>query len=108
VPPARILERKYTAAIPGLKGTTTGGSTTGNTPAPLATLGPVVADRTEGGTGPIEYEVTKPGMTLRDIAKEVLGHADQWNRIFVLNRWVNSSEPVPVGAKIYVPRPTNR
>ena len=116
VPPARILERKYAAAIPGLNGgprsavpvgssAGPGNPATSGTPIPLATLGPVVADRTDGGNGAVEYEVTKPGMTLRDIAKEMLGSSDQWNRIFQMNRWVNSAEPVPVGAKIYVPRP---
>jgi len=107
IPPARVLERKYSASVPGMKSGVAGmsGSSGG---APLATLGPVVPDRSDGGISPIEYEVTKPGMTLKDIAKEMLGSSDQWNRIFQLNRWLNSSEPVPVGAKIYVPRPTSR
>src|SRR5262249_33388131 len=93
IPPARILERKYASSIPGLNAGSRSATPTGMTnagggsPAPLATLGPIVADRTEGMA--MEYEVTKPGMTLKDVSKEVLGNADQWSRIFQLNRWLN-------------------
>jgi nucleoid-associated protein YgaU len=105
VPPARILERLYPTSVRG------GGSAA---PAPVsptaiptgsknpaASLGPVAA---KDLGGPNEYTVPHEGMTLKDVARDALGNESQWHRIFLLNRWVNPSAPLPTGAKLFLPR----
>lgn len=105
VPPARVLEWKYPAAL-GLKpaaASSPAGVTVSN-PNPGASIGAAAPARADT-TAPNEYKVERPNMTLRDIAKEKLGNSDQWQRIFRLNRWLNPQEPVPEGTMIYLPRP---
>ncbi|MFL5340590.1 MAG: hypothetical protein ACJ8F7_10610 [Gemmataceae bacterium] len=100
IPPARILERYYPSAVPGLPATaprTSGVPTSlpgGNIPST-----PPSDDTPEG-----EYKVPRSNMTLRDIAKEKLGKSEDWYKIFQLNRWLNPDEPVPVGAMLHMPR----
>lgn len=103
VPPARILERLYPANIRGGRSTAPVSPTAaaaGNTN-PAAALGPVAA---KDLGGPREYTVPHEGMTLKDIARDELGNESQWHRIFLLNRWVNPSAPLPTGAKLFLPR----
>ncbi len=102
VPPARILEHLYPTSVNGgrasapVRPASVGGST-----APAASLGPVGAKELGG---PREYTVPHDGMTLKDVARDELGNESQWHRIFLLNRWVNPSAPLPTGAKLFLPR----
>lgn len=91
VPPARILERSYPTLIAGFK-------TAGN-PRPAPAAPGAAADL----GSPREYQVRKEGMTLRDIARDELRDANQWTRIFQLNRGLNPNEVIPVGTRIHMP-----
>ncbi len=109
VPPARVLERKYANAVPGMRANPSpNDATMTSTPAagsPTASLGSINHDDT---STPTEYIVSRPNMTLRDIARDELHNPDEWQRIFLLNRSINPSAPIPEGTKIYLPRPLPR
>jgi hypothetical protein len=98
VPPARILEKLYPASLPGARPAP---NPRGDSPANIPST------PTPGGEdlgSPREYQVRRDGMTLRDIAREELKDANQWTRIFMLNREWNPSAPIPVGTKLFLPR----
>jgi nucleoid-associated protein YgaU len=99
VPPARVLERKYPAAVPGYHGPGASDSSNSIPPTNVASM-----SRDDNST-PGEYTVSRPNMTLRDIARDELHNPDEWQRIFLLNRTINPSAPIPEGTKIYLPRP---
>ena len=90
IPEKRILERTYS-------GSNTSGSRSGMSAPPNG------GGTDDAATLP-EWRVPRENMTLHEIAKEQLGNSGDWYKIFELNRWLNPNEPVPMGAKIYLPR----
>jgi hypothetical protein len=109
IPPARVLEMKYPAAVPGMKApaggrTMSAGSSSGfASSASFPSAGSASGERNEMSSA-VEYRVPRGNMTLRDIAKEQFGNTDQWRKIFLLNRWLNPTEPIPEGTMIFLPR----
>ena len=105
VPPARVLERLYPAKTGGASPvvpTRSGAAASPTSLGPAATLGAAAGGEMGAAR---EYFVPRADMTLRDVAKEELGSDAHWHRIFLLNRWVNPSAPLPQGTKLYIPRP---
>jgi hypothetical protein len=107
IPPARVLERKHPADVPGVN-PAPGSSRNPSGAAPAAVgmpqglTDPVNAVRSSPDSG-LEYTVRKSPNTLRDIAKETLGSSDKWNMIFRLNRWLNPDQPIPEGTRLRMP-----
>jgi hypothetical protein len=104
VPPARILEKYYAAAIdpkssaaPAIPTGTRVGILSGpETPAPP----PATAIRADAAS---TYRVAGTGEMIRDIARRTLGDAERWPEIYRLNPNIDPKEAVPTGSELRLP-----
>jgi hypothetical protein len=105
IPPARILEKYYAAAVDPKAApvpATTAGTRVGilsgsETPAPPPPSAAVRVDP------PSAYRVGGSGEMIRDIARRTLGDADRWPEIYRLNPNIDPKEAVPAGSALRLP-----
>jgi hypothetical protein len=104
VPPARILEKYYAAAIDSKSaavpavptGTRVGILSGPETPAPP----PATAIRADAAS---TYRVAGSGEMIRDIARRTLGDAERWPEIYRLNPNIDPKDAVPAGSELRLP-----
>jgi nucleoid-associated protein YgaU len=82
-------------------------SAVANVPSPSASPSTVVAGATAVAPAASSQYVVKPGDTLRSIALEQYGDAEQWPKIYQANRDVIGSDPdaLVAGTTLQIPPP---
>lgn len=97
IPPARILEQYYAAAITDAAAANAG-SAEARRPAGVltsSTVPSIAADKI--------LRVAEGGEMIRDIARRALGDPERWAEIYQLNRNVDPRYPVPAGTELRLP-----
>jgi hypothetical protein len=97
IPPLRILEKDYAAAIPGHQPVSRAAAP--DSPAPAAPS----AAPTQASGGTPRYRVRRDNESITDVARTTLGNADRWMEIYILNKLYNPAYPLPVGAVLQLP-----
>jgi nucleoid-associated protein YgaU len=113
IPPLRILESRYAAVIPELTPlpAAPAGSPVGlEAPRPVVAPGPIApgASGTPSTSWSIppsgpSYRVRAPGEKFLDMARHILGNADRWWDIYLLNKGYNPTETIPAGTVLRLP-----
>ncbi len=110
LPPARILEKQYPAAItegtplpsaPAAPPPPSPGSVGLEAPRPVAGATPSTS-WSMPASGPT-YRVRKGGETFLDIARRTLGNSERWADVYRLNRNYNPAYPVSEGSVLVLP-----
>jgi hypothetical protein len=104
IPPTRILEKYYAAAIDS-KAPTAPAIPTGTRVSILSgseTPAPPPASAVRVDT-PSTYRVVGNGEMIRDIARRTLGNAERWPEIYRLNPNIDPKEAVPAGSELRLP-----
>jgi nucleoid-associated protein YgaU len=91
LPPAYILEKRYSHVIPDLTQVRPGA--------------PADPSRKIGIPTPpaVSYQVAAPGETMREIARKQLGNGERWNEIARLNPSYRPEYQVPAGTVLQLP-----
>jgi nucleoid-associated protein YgaU len=95
IPPTRILEKYYSAAISDSTAT--------------AAIPPLTAAVSETSSTAVRvdaaktYHVAANGEMIRDVARRTLGNADLWPQIYALNPGIDPKDPVPPGTELRLP-----
>jgi hypothetical protein len=100
IPPIRVLEKRYPAAIPGLQAAPAA-------PAAAQGAGPnwSPAQVQPASSTPKTYRVAAGGESLQDIARKTLGRPQNWGEIYQMNPQLsaNPALPIPAGTLLRLP-----
>mgnify|MGYP002780419656 CR=1 FL=1 len=92
VPPMYVLRKKFTGLLSARP-----------VPQPV----PVEANRPavewKAGSNPAGYATPRAGMTLWDVAEDVLGDRKQWQRVWDANPRLDPNAPLPAGTPLLLP-----
>jgi nucleoid-associated protein YgaU len=101
LPPARILEKYYGAAINNDQTRLAPAAPPDAPPQPPSFASP--ASFTAPAGNERKYRVRAQGEMLLDIARRTLGTGDRWAEIYQLNPRYDPKEPVPGGTELRLP-----